>query len=235
MSSEKRVVVSTHGEVFIVHMKDGENRFNEDFMRDFNEALDIVESSSGPAAVIITGEDKFFSNGLDLAWLGENISKSAQFFKSFHHLLNRILTMPILTVAAMNGHAYAGGAMLALACDFRFMRTDRGFFCLPEIDINAPLTPGMTALIAAKISQPTLRDSILLGRKYNAEELLSLRLADAAYHSKELLSKAIAFAETIASKAVNRSTLGALKKEMYSHSSRLLEESSLGSVALPKL
>ena len=58
------------------------------------------------------------------------------------------------TVAALQGHTFAGGAMLALAHDQRVMRADRGYFCLPEVDINIPFTVGMSALIGLACRSP---------------------------------------------------------------------------------
>ena len=62
-----------------------------------------------------------------------------------HELLARLLEIGVPTVAAIQGHAFAAGAMLALAHDERVMRADRGWSCLPEVDINIPFTPGMSA------------------------------------------------------------------------------------------
>src|SRR5262249_29524710 len=135
------------GQVFVLTMQSGENRFNHTFVDAFNQALDTVEASSGPAALVTIGTEKFYSNGLDLHWIaGEGAGED--FLASVLRLLGRVLGFPLPTVAAINGHAFAAGAMLALAHDFRVMRADRGYFCLPEVDINLPLAPGMTALIA---------------------------------------------------------------------------------------
>jgi enoyl-CoA hydratase/carnithine racemase len=59
---------------------------------------------------------------------------------------------PLPTVASFNGHAFGAAAMLATAHDYRVMRDDRGYFCFPEVDINIPFTPGIAALIQAKLS-----------------------------------------------------------------------------------
>ncbi len=77
-----------------------------------------------------------------------------------------MLTFPRPTVAALNGHAFAGGGMLALAHDFSVMRADRGYFCLPEADIGIPFTAPMTALIASRIPQPALHEACTTGRRY---------------------------------------------------------------------
>ena len=78
--------------------------------------------------------------------------------------LGRLVAFPVATVAAMNGHAFAAGAMLALAHDYRVMRGDRGFFCLPEVDIKIPLAPGMNSLIKCRMSPMVFRDTVLTGR-----------------------------------------------------------------------
>src|SRR5665811_404494 len=108
----------------------GENRLNESFVGEVNEALDKVENAGLPTALVTTGAGKFYSNGLDLDWLG-TAADPGGFMDEVHRLLFRVLTFPAVTVAAVNGHAFAAGAMLATAHDFMIMRSDRGYWCLP--------------------------------------------------------------------------------------------------------
>ncbi len=135
------------GDVFVLTMRAGENRFNRASVNALNEALDTVEASTGPAALVTVGEDKFFSNGLDLTWMaGDGSHEGGRFVGDVMRLLGRFLVLPVPTVAAINGHAFAAGGMLALAHDFRVMRADRGFFCLPEVRWRGPRrSPGRTA------------------------------------------------------------------------------------------
>src|SRR6185369_16382645 len=136
-----------------------------------------VEGAGGPVALVTVGEDKFYSNGLDLTWLtGEGAAEGPTFLRAFIAFLGRVLAFPMPTVAAMNGHAFAGGGMLALAHDYRVMRADRGFFCLPEIDISLPLAPGMMALIQSKLDATTSRDLILTGRRIGGPDALAARV-----------------------------------------------------------
>ena len=139
--------------VFVLTMQSGENRFNRPFLTALNEALDEVEQSDGPAALVTVGERKYYTNGLDLDWLLHPDTESMPLFVAdAERLLARVLGLPLATVAACNGHAFAAGAMLALCHDFRVMRADRGYFCLPEVDIKIPFTPGMNALIKSRLT-----------------------------------------------------------------------------------
>src|ERR1017187_9640538 len=117
-------------------MHSGENRFNRQMVTELNKALDTVEAVNGPAALVTTGEGKFYSNGVDLDWLATRGENAAAFLDDVHRLLGRILGFPAITVAALNGHAFAAGAMFASAHDFIVMRQDRGYWCLPEVDLG---------------------------------------------------------------------------------------------------
>ncbi len=210
------------GSIFVLTMQRGENRFNRPFLDALNAAFDTVEGSSGPAALVtVGGEEKFYSNGLDLTWLaGEGQREGGGFIRDFLTFLGRVLACPVPTVAAMNGHAFAGGAMLALTHDFRVMRGDRGFFCLPEVDINLPLAAGMSAMILGKLDPATSRDLILTGRRIGGSEAAALRVVDEAVALEEVLPRALARAEALAGK--ERATYSALKSGMYGEAIRLL-------------
>lgn len=211
------------GAVFILTMQAGENRFNPAFITAMNQALDQVEGSSGSAALVTTGgEEKFFSNGLDLGWLmGEGKNEWKAFIPEVLKFLGRLMAFPVPTVAAMNGHAFAAGAMMALAHDYRVMRADRGFFCLPEVDIKIPLAPGMNSLIKCRLSPAVFRDAVLTGKRIGGSEAKGLAIVDEAVPLDQVLPKAVEIAAGLAAK--DRKIFGALKREMYRETIDLLE------------
>ena len=202
------------GDVTILRMTAGENRFNPGNLDAIEAALAEAEASQGDAAVVLTGEGKFFSNGLDLDWMGGAPGGEPQkVVERVHGLLARTLVSPVAIVAALNGHAFAGGAMLALACDGRVMREDRGYFCLPEVDINIPFTPGMSALIRCKLSTGPAREAMLTGRRYGGPDALAAGIVDAVAAQDEVVDCAVERAQALAGK--NRDVVAAIKREMY--------------------
>ena len=209
------------GSVFVLRMRSGENRFNRAFLDAFHAALDEVEKSSGAAALVTVGEDKFYSNGLDLQWLsGDGAGQAGGFIQDFVRFFGRLMSFPMATVAAMNGHAFAGGGMLALAHDYRIMRADRGFFCLPEIDLKLPFAAGMTALIKSRLTPATFRDVILGGGRIGGAEAVQRGIVDEAVPADEVLPRAIARVEPLADK--DRATMQALKRDMYAEALAVL-------------
>jgi enoyl-CoA hydratase/carnithine racemase len=208
--------VTRDGPVFVLTMNAGENRFNRTFIDALNAALNEVESSSGPAALVTTGgTEKFYSNGLDLTWFGTDEGRAAGsgFVQDVIDVFARLLTFPVPSVAAINGHAFAAGGMLALAHDFRVMRADRGFFCLPEVDINVALAPGMTALIQAKLPAKVVVETILTGARVGGPQCVEHGIVDAAVAGPDVLPQAIARAAALAGK--DRATYAALKRGLF--------------------
>lgn len=210
------------GEVFVLRMRDGENRFSRDWLGAMGEALDRVEAADGPAALVTTGEGKFYSNGLALdALAGRSGAEIAAYLRAVHALFARVLAFPRITVAALSGHAFAGGLMLALAHDFRLMRADRGYACLPEVDLRLPLQPGMTALIAARLPKQTAHEMIVTGRRYGGADAQARGIVGEALPEAELLPRAIAIARELAAK--DAKTVAALKRGLHAETLRLLE------------
>jgi enoyl-CoA hydratase/carnithine racemase len=208
--------------VFVLRMRAGENRFAPDFLEAFGRALDEVERADGAAALVTTGEGKFYSNGLDLdALAGKSGAEIAAYLQSvMGGLFARVLAFPRATVAALNGHAFAGGGMLSLAHDLRVMRADRGFFCLPESDLRLPLQPGMTALIAARLPAQTAHEAIITGRRYGGADALARGIVDHAVAEDEVLPRAVALARELAGK--HPETMAALKRGLYAEPLRIL-------------
>jgi enoyl-CoA hydratase/carnithine racemase len=206
--------LSRHDSVYVLTMNAGENRFNRTMVDAVNRALDTVEKDSGTSALVTTGTGKFFSNGLDLDWIGgPECSDRPAFIADVQRLLGRILGFPRPTIAAVNGHAFAAGAMLLLSHDFAVMRSDRGYFCLPEVDILIPFTAGMTALIAARLPQPVLHEACTTGKRYGGPDAARAGIVAEAVAEGDVLPRAIARAGELASK--DRGTLGAIKRALY--------------------
>jgi len=201
------------GEVFVLNLGDNENRWSPDWLAGANKALDEVEAAEGPRALVTTSTGKFWSNGLDLEWLGQHSDQLGDYLKQVHDLLARVLELPMPTVAALQGHTFAAGAMLALAHDFRVMRADRGFFCLPEVDIQIPFTPGMSALIQAKLTPSVALEAMTTGRRYGGADAKAAAIVDATAPEDGVLSAAIEIARPLTSKP--GATLGMIKSRMY--------------------
>jgi enoyl-CoA hydratase/carnithine racemase len=201
------------GAVWMVRMGNGENRFNRESVDILHGHLDTIEGQPGPLAVVTTGEGKFFSNGLDLDWMADAGDDAGPMVGDVQRLFGRLLRIPALTVAAVNGHAFAAGAMFASAHDFVIMREDRGYWCLPEVDLGLPLTPAMYAVLAAKLPPATLHEAILTGRRYAAAEALAAGIVHQVEAEDAVLPRAMELAATLADK--NRAVVAEHKRLMY--------------------
>jgi enoyl-CoA hydratase/carnithine racemase len=156
---------------------------------------------------------KIWSNGLDLEWMASHPDQIQSFTYRVHLLLARVLELDIPCVAALQGHTFAAGAMLALAHDQRVMRADRGYFCLPEADIKIPFTPGMSALIAARLSPQVAHEAMTTARRYGGGVAAAAGIVEEAVGIDEVLDRAIARAAALAPK--DPVTLGVIKQRLY--------------------
>ncbi|HEY1529556.1 MAG TPA: enoyl-CoA hydratase-related protein [Galbitalea sp.] len=201
------------GSVFVLNLGETENRFNFDSIAHLTSLLDQVDASPGSKALVTTADGKFFSNGLDLDWMMAEKIDLAALVSVVQELFARMLEAPYPTVAAIQGHCYAAGAMLALSHDVRFMREDRGFLCFPEVDIRMAFTAGMNSLLTSKLSQPTTHQAMVLGRRFTAPEALAAGILDATASEADLLGHAVAYAETLVGK--DAATIQAIKRQLY--------------------
>jgi enoyl-CoA hydratase/carnithine racemase len=199
--------------LYVLDLGNDENRFSPEWLKTVHSLLDTVEADPAPAALVTTGNGKFYSNGLDLEWLTGHGDQAERNVADVHELFARVLTFGVPTVAALNGHAFGAGAMLAMAHDFRVMRADRGYFCFPEADINIPFTPGMAALIQSKLTPAAAVASMTTGRRFGGAEARELGLVDDIADETGLLGRAGERVSTLAGK--DRGTLGAIKATMF--------------------
>jgi enoyl-CoA hydratase/carnithine racemase len=201
------------GAVWVLDLGDTENRFNADSLAELSALLDEVEAAEGPKALVVRATGKYWSNGLDLDWMMADPERLGPLLAGVHALYARVLVMPLPTVAALTGHAYAGGAMLSVAHDFKVMRVDRGYWCLPEVDLSLPFTPGMNALLVAKLPKRTAHEAMTTARRYTAPEALDAGILDATAEETSVVSTAIERAAALANKA--GPALGEIKSRLY--------------------
>lgn len=189
------------GDVFVMTMTHEDNRLSPGFLDAADAALATVEQAEGPRALVTVGTDRFFSNGLDLDHLQAHPQDLQPYLSRVHALFARVLSLPCATVAALNGHTFAAGAMLAICHDGRVMRADRGYWCLPEVDLGMPFTPGMNALIPALIPARTAHEAMVTGRRYAADEALAAGIVDEVAAEADVLPRAVERAAALAGKA----------------------------------
>ncbi|MGA5543380.1 enoyl-CoA hydratase-related protein [Mycobacterium sp. NPDC051198] len=200
------------GDIAILDLGDDENRFSPEFLDEVDAQLDAV-LARGAHGLVTTADSKFYSNGLDLDWLGAHSDQGDWYVGRVQGLLARMLTLPIPTAAAVVGHAFGAGAMLAIAHDFRVMRDDRGFFCFPEVDIRIPFTPGMAALIQAKLTPQAAVASMTTGRRFGGIDAKAYGLVDATATEGSVTITATELLRPLGGK--DSGTLGAIKQGMF--------------------
>jgi Delta3-Delta2-enoyl-CoA isomerase len=202
-----------HGDVFVLDIGDTENRFHPDWLASVGAALEEVEKAEGPRALVTAATGKFFSNGLDLDWLFAHPESHQDYVVGVHELFARVLALPVITVAALQGHTFAAGAMFSLAHDFRVMRADRGYWCLPEADISIPFTPAMSALVQSRLAPQTAHEAMTTSRRYGGHDALAAALVDRTADEGAVREAAVEIAAAQVAKA--GPVLGTIKARMY--------------------
>jgi enoyl-CoA hydratase/carnithine racemase len=214
--------------VAVLTMNNKENRQNLDFANAMIKALDEIQEDREIFAVIIASSDeKNWSQGIDLQWLMERkAADDLQAMRSFIYRMNdvfkKLLLYPMPVIAAINGHAFGNGALLSCTCDFRFMRSDRGFFCFPEVDVSIPFLPGMIAFARKAIPEYKYQEMVYTGRRFTAPELEEHHIIrKACKDQEELMRQSMEFAKTFEKK---RGIFGELKKRMYKSMVEVLDK-----------
>ncbi|MFV9672784.1 MAG: enoyl-CoA hydratase/isomerase family protein [Acidimicrobiia bacterium] len=208
------IELERRGSVFIATLARDENVIDPPFVERFTAVLDEVTATSGPRTLVTTGSGRFFSTGLSLRYVKSlDAHELHAFLSTVDHLLARLVAAPFVTVAAINGHCIAAGALLALAHDYRVMRADRGFFALPSVDVGIPFTRGMTALISRKVPPPWSDDLAISGDRFGGREASSRHVVHRAVPEDAVVPMSIEIAERHSEKDAD--TLGTIKQRLY--------------------
>lgn len=220
IASVAMIDLQKHDNTFVLTMDEEENRWNTSFTRAFAAAIDEVEASEGPAALVTTStHQKFFSNGLDLDWImsaGDHPGGDrAAFGDEYMTLLSRLITLPMPTISAVGGHAFGAGFMVALCHDIRIMREDRGYLCANELEIGMTIPEPEVALFRHKIPAPAFHETVMLAKRWTAPAAMAAGFVEAAVPLDDVLPTAMERAAAVAHLASNRENYGWQKQSIY--------------------
>lgn len=219
--------------VAIVTMAAGENRLNLGMCAALLNMLDKVERETDALTLVVkSAHERVWCYGFDTDWIKQiqsegNEASLKEFLVRDLELRRRLLLFPLITVAAINGHVFGGGAILSCCFDFRFMRSDRGFFCIPAVDLGYPVVSGTVALLKQVLPVHMLVDAMLTGRRFTGEEVASARVVKATYTNDILLDKVMEFALHLNK---DRGIIGKMKEVQNRHIIHLLDTEDLNTV-----
>ncbi len=206
--------------VAFVRWDEGENRVNLDSLALLHQHLDEVEAEPGPRALVLTGAGKFFSNGLDLARFMEDPAQLGATLTELHRTVARLFLFPAYTVAALNGHTFAAGALLACGMDYRVMREDRGYWCMNEVDIGMALDEKLASILFARLPRATAIHAMLTGHRFNASEAQSSGIVEEFAPENDVVPRAFAVAAAMADK--DRGIISAHKRVAFAEAVAVL-------------
>ena len=167
------------------------NPMNGQLVRELRDAFTVASSDPEIKGLILTGQPGFFSVGLDVVELYDY--DEARFLNFWHELSEMILAMircPKPVVAAITGHAPAGGCVLALCCDYRIMARGKYTIGLNELPVGIVIPPMIYELYRFVLGENRAYRLLIEGRLMNAEEALERDLVDEAVVQEYVLERA---------------------------------------------
>lgn len=210
-------IETTDGVAVLTMSHEEQNQFTTPFLEEFNAALAELAADDAVRGVVVTGaHPKFFSTGIHLEWLmGQGMADLKNvllFTKTLNQTLLATTGFPKPLVAALNGHAVAGGAILAACMDYRLMPPDRGFVRLPEVQIDIPFWPGMNAIFQSILPPASFRDMAYTGDRFTSAQAHAMGFVDELVPADDLPTRAMDLARKLGQSKT--STYAAIKREM---------------------
>lgn len=174
------------------------NAMNGDFFSDLQAAIAQLQSAE-VLPTVLTGQGRCFCAGLDLRELFElDRASLASFVDRLDATVLAWLSLPRPTVAAVNGHAIAGGCVLALACDLRVAVDRDASIGMNEVQVGIPFPAVPLAVTRHALGPQQLRETLLMGALYTPGDAQARGLVDALAPAGEVMSRACAWARSIA-------------------------------------
>lgn len=181
------------------------NALNLELIRELTEILNKFKKNPAAQGLILIGSnEKFFSIGFDIPQLfGLTESDFKTFYKSYNQLCLNLYTLPKPTIAAITGHAIAGGCILALCCDYRFIAQGRKLMGFNEIKLGVPVPYPADCILRQIVGSRYARYMIDTGDFYQPEQLFQMGLVDEVLPTDQVLSKSITKIKLLANSSLD--------------------------------
>ncbi len=195
----KSLAIETRGDIAIMQMQHGKaSPLDLEFTQAIIDTLASLAQSS-TSAVVLTGTGSIFSAGVDLVRLQSGgTSYIEQFVPLVSKLVLALLEFSKPLVAAINGHAIAGGCVMACPADHRIMARGKGRIGVPELQVGLPFPSAALEVVRMLVPGARLRQVVYGATTYSAEEALEIGLVDEVCAADELLERALEKAENFA-------------------------------------
>jgi len=187
------VQIQTKGDYSIVQLNRGKvNAINQEMVNELSLVFHQIEDDATNKGVILTGTPNFFSAGLDLIELiAYDKSQMTEFFQSFGSLYAQLLKFTKPLIAAITGHSPAGGCVLAVTCDNRYMAAGEKFrIGLNEVAVNVQISQDLTNVYSFWLGNGLAHRYVLEGKLLNNQEALASGLVDEVLPLEEVLPRA---------------------------------------------
>jgi enoyl-CoA hydratase/carnithine racemase len=190
----KMIVTSHHNETAVIQLDRGvTNALDLRLVNELAEAIQGAKDDPNTHSVVLaSSNDKFFSIGFDIPHLYELPREDFEiFYRGFNQTCLDLYTVPKPTVAAITGHAIAGGCILALCCDYRLITDGRKLIGLNEIKLGVPVPYLGDCVLRALVGDRKARDIMEVGEFYPAGKALEMGLVDQVLSLENVLSASI--------------------------------------------
>ncbi|KAI9880066.1 MAG: hypothetical protein M1830_005798 [Pleopsidium flavum] len=226
ISTSKNLSVERHGNIFVITLtKPPENRLNSKFCQEIIRVFHTIQQTLGPdseGAVITRGHDaKFWCTGLELEESDDNPFANTD---GFYPMLHTILDFPYPTIALLTGHTFGGACPFALSHDYRIMNSERGFLCMPPVNLGLYFE-GIGALPRLKLSGRIARKMLLEAHRWTGKGALEDGVVDAIAPPDKMFDVALEMANRWAPKA-KMGVYAELRSELWGEALRKFQKIS---------